>query len=59
MFKIGFMHGLCHLEVRLQDTGQEHMTLKWQNGVISNYEYLMYLNRLGRAVVIMLANGSL
>jgi factor associated with neutral sphingomyelinase activation len=33
-------------DVRLQDTGQEHMTLKWQNGVISNYEYLMYLNRL-------------
>jgi factor associated with neutral sphingomyelinase activation len=33
-------------DVRLQDTGQEHMTLKWQNGVISNYEYLMYLNSM-------------
>ena len=21
------------------------MTLKWQNGVISNFDYLMYLNR--------------
>ncbi|XP_062502057.1 protein FAN-like [Corticium candelabrum] len=33
-------------EVQLQDTGQEHMTLKWQNGVISNYDYLMYLNSM-------------
>lgn len=25
----------------------ESMTLKWQNGVISNYNYLLYLNRSG------------
>lgn len=31
--------------VKLEDTGQENMTLLWQNGVISNYEYLLYLNR--------------
>lgn len=32
--------------VTLEDTGQENMTLLWQNGVISNYEYLLYLNSL-------------
>ena len=25
---------------------QHNMTLKWQNGVVSNFEYLMYLNNL-------------
>nr|CAD7461018.1 unnamed protein product [Timema tahoe] len=29
----------------LDNTDQEMMTLQWQNGVISNYDYLMYLNR--------------
>ncbi|KAK2550481.1 Protein FAN [Acropora cervicornis] len=33
-------------EVELEDTRQENMTLKWQNGAISNFEYLMYLNSL-------------
>ena len=33
-------------EVELEDTRQENMTLRWQNGAISNFEYLMYLNRL-------------
>lgn len=33
-------------EIELHDTGQENMTHKWQNGVISNYDYLMYLNSL-------------
>lgn len=32
--------------VKLDDTGQENMTLLWQNGVISNYDYLLYLNSL-------------
>ncbi|XP_076336883.1 protein FAN-like isoform X2 [Tachypleus tridentatus] len=32
--------------LRLEDTGQENMTLLWQNGVISNYDYLLYLNSL-------------
>nr|CAD7423482.1 unnamed protein product [Timema monikensis] len=31
--------------LRLDNTDQEMMTLQWQNGVISNYDYLMYLNR--------------
>ncbi|XP_059177042.1 protein FAN-like [Physella acuta] len=30
----------------LDDTRQEDMTLKWVNGVISNYDYLLYLNSL-------------
>ena len=34
------------VEVELEDTRQENMTLRWQNGAISNFEYLMYLNRL-------------
>jgi hypothetical protein len=36
---------LRYLALELNDTGQENMTLKWQNGVISNFDYLMYLNR--------------
>jgi factor associated with neutral sphingomyelinase activation len=39
---LNFFH---HSVLELQDTGQENMTLKWQNGVISNFDYLMYLNR--------------
>ena len=31
--------------VRLENTEQEMMTLQWQNGVLSNYDYLLYLNR--------------
>lgn len=30
--------------VDLVDSKQSNMTLKWQNGAISNYEYLLYLN---------------
>lgn len=48
---LGCIQSLAYAEVRLQDTGQEHMTLKWQNGVISNYEYLMYINRLEQTCV--------
>lgn len=31
--------------VQITQNEQESMTLKWQNGVISNYDYLLYLNR--------------
>lgn len=33
-------------ELNLQTTEPESMTLKWQNGIISNYDYLLYLNSL-------------
>lgn len=36
------------VEVELEDTRQENMALRWQNGAISNFEYLMYLNRFVR-----------
>lgn len=32
-------------ELKLKNVQQDVMTLKWQNGVISNFEYLMYINR--------------
>lgn len=32
-------------EVKLDDPGQENMTLRWQHRIISNFEYLEYLNR--------------
>ncbi|XP_069705161.1 protein FAN-like [Periplaneta americana] len=32
--------------LRLENTEQEMMTLQWQNGVLSNYDYLLYLNSL-------------
>lgn len=31
--------------VKITYTEPESMTLKWQNGIISNYDYLLYLNR--------------
>ena len=30
----------------MDNEDQEHMTLKWQSGNLSNFDYLMYLNRL-------------
>ena len=32
------------------------MALRWQNGAISNFEYLMYLNRLVKFVSLTLNN---
>lgn len=32
--------------LRLEDSGQENMTLLWQTGIISNYDYLLYINSL-------------
>eukprot|EP00117_Sycon_ciliatum_P047152 scpid28293/ scgid33705/ Protein FAN; Factor associated with neutral sphingomyelinase activation len=37
---------LAQPDISLEDTEQENLTLKWQNGVISNYDYLMYLNSM-------------
>ncbi|XP_067007294.2 protein FAN isoform X2 [Anabrus simplex] len=37
---------LSQSALRLENTEQEMMTLQWQNGVISNYDYLLYLNSL-------------
>lgn len=34
--------------VHLEETEKEIMTLQWQNGVLSNYDYLLYLNRYYR-----------
>ena len=28
----------------LEDIKEDNMTLQWQNGIISNFDYLMYLN---------------
>lgn len=33
--------------LKLPDIDQDVMTLQWQNGVLSNYDYLLYLNSLG------------
>lgn len=44
------------VEVELEDTRQENMTLRWQNGAISNFEYLMYLNRLVKFINLTLNN---
>jgi len=44
------------VEVELEDTRQENMTLRWQNGAISNFEYLMYLNRLVKYINLTLNN---
>lgn len=31
--------------LKLNKLEQDDITLQWQNGIISNYEYLMYINR--------------
>ncbi|KAL3859053.1 hypothetical protein ACJMK2_009289 [Sinanodonta woodiana] len=33
-------------DVMIEDPGPEDWTLRWQNGFVSNYEYLLYLNSL-------------
>lgn len=31
-------------EASLERVHPEEMTLQWQNGIVSNYDYLIYLN---------------
>ncbi|CAH0557856.1 unnamed protein product [Brassicogethes aeneus] len=38
-------------ELKINEIGQDVMTLQWQNGIISNYEYLEYINSLGDRTV--------
>lgn len=33
------------LELKLKEDNQENMTLKWQGGALSNFDYLLFLNR--------------
>lgn len=35
-------------KLKLVALQQDVMTLQWQNGVISNYDYLLYLNRYSK-----------
>lgn len=44
--------------IAIGDTEPESMTLKWQNGIISNYDYLLYLNRYMRNEHSMPSNNS-
>ncbi|XP_059474007.1 protein FAN-like isoform X2 [Neocloeon triangulifer] len=41
-----FAEALLSQDLELDNLRQDEMTLKWQNSVISNYEYLSYLNSL-------------
>ncbi|KAJ8939230.1 hypothetical protein NQ318_015188 [Aromia moschata] len=38
-------------ELNLKEIEQDVITLQWQNGIISNYEYLLYINSLGDRTV--------
>nr|XP_022903280.1 protein FAN-like [Onthophagus taurus] len=38
---------LAQEELKLQEQDMDVMTLQWQNGVVSNYDYLLYINSLG------------
>ena len=41
-----YLHAMLHFsDVKLEDVSLEVMTNKWQNGDISNYDYLLYLNK--------------
>lgn len=43
--------------IAIRDTEPESMTLKWQNGIISNYDYLLYLNRCNPSISLALLNS--
>lgn len=45
--------------IAIRDTEPESMTLKWQNGIISNYDYLLYLNRCIPSISLALSNSIL
>jgi factor associated with neutral sphingomyelinase activation len=48
-------HGLLDQpSLHLENTDQEMMFLQWQNGVLSNYDYLLYLNRYGHNLLHVL-----
>lgn len=32
-------------QLSLETIPQNQMTMQWQNGIISNYDYLLYINR--------------
>lgn len=32
-------------ELKIETIHQNQMTMQWQNGVLSNYDYLLYINR--------------
>ncbi|KAI4464259.1 beige/beach-related [Holotrichia oblita] len=42
---------LIQSDLKLETTEKDVMTLKWQNGIVSNYDYLMYINSLGDRTV--------
>lgn len=42
-------------ELKLSNKDQDMMTLQWQNGVISNYEYLLYINRYFSLLNVMIS----
>lgn len=39
-------HLLEQPELKLEEADKDVMTLQWQNGIVSNYDYLIYINRL-------------
>ncbi|PVD20376.1 hypothetical protein C0Q70_18530 [Pomacea canaliculata] len=42
-----FYEKITHLEeLQLEERRQEDMTLRWQSGITSNYDYLLYLNSM-------------
>ncbi|KRT79709.1 WD40 domain-containing protein [Oryctes borbonicus] len=38
---------LAQTDLKLETTEKHEMMLKWQNGIVSNYDYLLYINSLG------------
>lgn len=36
---------LSQSELQIETVHQNHMTMQWQNGSLSNYDYLLYINR--------------
>ena len=43
--KLVVIHFVSPLALSLEESAHENMLLRWQAGAISNFDYLLYLNR--------------
>ena len=48
-----YEHMMQQDSTQLDDTQQKNLTILWQNGVISNFDYLTHLNRLAHLFFVV------
>lgn len=47
-------HLLGQKNLKIETITQNQMTLQWQNGSISNYDYLLYINRFFHELIVII-----